>query len=83
MQRDRNRGRVGFAAVLQLGSRAGALGGTLKGPVLDGSVRPVPDLPSQLEELLGEVWRQEDFERRHPFTCGVIREAFRPRRHAA
>lgn len=33
-----------------------------------------PDLGSQLEELLIEVWRQEDFERKHPFTCAVIRE---------
>jgi hypothetical protein len=33
-----------------------------------------PDLASQLEELLVEVWRQEDFERRHPFTCAVIRQ---------
>lgn len=33
-----------------------------------------PDLASQLEELLVEVWRQEDFERKHPFTCAVIRE---------
>ncbi len=37
----------------------------------------VPDLSSQLEELLVEVWRQEDFERQHPFTCAVIREASR------
>ena len=36
-----------------------------------------PDLRSQLEDLLIEVWRQEDFERRHPFTCAVIREASR------
>lgn len=47
----------------------------------------VPDLHSQFEELLVEVWRQEDFERRHPFTCGVIREAsretFQPSRQAA
>ena len=34
-----------------------------------------PDLHTQLEDLFGEVWRQESFERRHPFTCGVIREA--------
>lgn len=34
-----------------------------------------PDLGSQLEEILVEVWRQEEFERTHPFTCAVIREA--------
>lgn len=34
-----------------------------------------PDLHTQLEDLFGEVWRQESFERTHPFTCGVIREA--------
>ena len=34
-----------------------------------------PDLHTQLEDLFGEVWRQESFERMHPFTCGVIREA--------
>lgn len=32
-----------------------------------------PDLDTQLEDLLNEVWRQEAFERSHPFTCGVIR----------
>lgn len=36
-----------------------------------------PDLGSQLEELLIEVWRLENYERKHPFTCGVIREAYR------
>lgn len=41
--------------------------------------RDVPDLDSQLEELLVEVWRQEDFERKHPFTCGAIRELSRSR----
>jgi hypothetical protein len=35
----------------------------------------VPDLPSQLEELLSEVWRQERFEHLHPFTCAVIRQS--------
>lgn len=39
-----------------------------------------PDLGSQLEELLIEVWRQEDYERKHPFTCAVIREASRSTR---
>lgn len=39
----------------------------------------LPDLGSQLEELLVEVWRQEEFERKHPFTCAVIREASPPR----
>ena len=34
----------------------------------------LPDLGSQLEELMIEVWRQEEFERKHPFTCAVIRE---------
>jgi hypothetical protein len=38
-----------------------------------------PDLGSQLEELLVEVWRQEEFERKHPFTCAVIREFSRSR----
>lgn len=37
-----------------------------------------PDLGSQLEELLIEVWRQEAFERTHPFTCGVIRQTSSP-----
>lgn len=37
------------------------------------------DLGSQLEELLIEVWRQEEFERKHPFTCSVIREVARSR----
>ncbi len=37
----------------------------------------LPDLGSQLEELLVEVWRQEDFERKHPFTCAVIRDVSR------
>lgn len=36
-----------------------------------------PDLETQLEEILVEVWRQETFERMHPFTCGVIRESAR------
>lgn len=40
---------------------------------LDGAA----DLHTQLEELLDEVWKQETFERKHPFTCGVIREAHR------
>ena len=39
---------------------------------------PLPDLGSQLEELLVEVWRQEAFERKHPFTCAVIRQASVP-----
>jgi hypothetical protein len=39
-----------------------------------------PDLPTQLEELLNEVWIQESFERKHPFTCGVIREVYQSRR---
>lgn len=39
-----------------------------------------PDLGSQLEELLIEVWRQEDYERKHPFTCAVMREPSRPTR---
>lgn len=39
----------------------------------------LPDLESQLEELLIEVWRQEEFERKHPFTCAVIREVSRSR----
>ena len=49
-----------------------------------GAVRPssgrgpqTPDLGSQLEELLVAVWQQEDFERKHPFTCAVIRETAR------
>jgi hypothetical protein len=53
------------------------LGPALKLPFFH---RPdVPDLGSQLEELLVEVLRQEDFERKHPFTCGVIRELSRSR----
>lgn len=36
---------------------------------------PTADLESELEELLVEVWRQEAFEREHPFTCAVIRQA--------
>lgn len=39
---------------------------------------PPPDLGSQLEALLIEVWRQEAFERTHPFTCAVIRQTSRP-----
>lgn len=39
----------------------------------------LPDLGSQLEELMIEVWRQEEFERKHPFTCAVIRETAHPR----
>jgi hypothetical protein len=39
---------------------------------------PLLDLASQLEELLIEVWRQEPFERKHPFTCDVIRQTSRP-----
>jgi hypothetical protein len=42
-----------------------------------------PDLQTQLEELLNEVWVQESFEREHPFTCGVIREVYRSRRRKA
>ncbi len=34
----------------------------------------LPDLHSQLEALLHEVWAQESFERLHPFTCAVMRE---------
>ncbi|HUZ87578.1 MAG TPA: hypothetical protein VNF26_11585 [Candidatus Baltobacterales bacterium] len=41
----------------------------------------MPDLGSQLKELLVEVWRQEDFERQHPFTCAVIRRDARRRSH--
>lgn len=33
------------------------------------------ELCVQLEDLFVEVWKQEKFERTHPFTCGVIREA--------
>ncbi len=36
-----------------------------------------PDLYTQLEELLIEVWEQEKFERTHPFTCAVMREPVR------
>jgi hypothetical protein len=32
---------------------------------------------SQLEGLLVEVWRQEELERKRPFTCAVIREVSR------
>jgi hypothetical protein len=39
---------------------------------------PLPDLGSQLEELLIEVWRQEAFEGKHPFTCAVIRQTSSP-----
>ena len=35
------------------------------------------ELYVQLEDLFVEVWKQEKFERTHPFTCGVIREAAR------
>lgn len=38
-----------------------------------------PDLQTQFEAILDEVWRQESFERTHPFTCGVIRENARSR----
>ena len=38
-----------------------------------------PDLGSQFEDLLIEVWRQEEFERKHPFTCEVMREPSRSR----
>jgi hypothetical protein len=55
-----------------------------------GAIRPVagilrvprergPDLASQLEDLLVEVWHQEEFERKHPFTCAVMREPSAPR----
>ena len=55
-------------------------------PMLDGLAPPhgsrslaarknVPDLPTQLEEMLSEVWRQERFEHQHPFTCAVIRQS--------
>lgn len=33
----------------------------------------IPDLQSQLESLLDEVWRQEQFEREHPFYCATMR----------
>ncbi len=46
---------------------------------MDRRLIEAADLDSQLEEILDEVWRQETFERTHPFTCGVIREAFRRR----
>jgi hypothetical protein len=39
---------------------------------------PPPDLESQREELRVEVWHQEAFERRHPFTCAVIRQTSAP-----
>ena len=46
-------------------------------------LRPRPDYVSelyvQLEDLFVEVWKQERYERTHPFTCGVIREAARVR----
>lgn len=35
----------------------------------------VGGLYEQLEDLFVEVWKQERFERTHPFTCGVMREA--------
>lgn len=36
-----------------------------------------PDLQTQLEDLLAEVWSQESFERRHPLTCATMREPVR------
>lgn len=51
--------------------------GTVKSLLFRGT-EPLPDLGSQLEELLVEVWRQEAFERKHPFTCAVIRQAAGP-----
>ena len=44
-------------------------------PAPDLGTEPAPDLGSELEELLIEVWRQEAFERKHPFTCAAIRQA--------
>ena len=39
-----------------------------------------PDLHTQWEDLIHEVWRQESFERDHPYTCSVIRETYGPPR---
>ncbi len=50
---------------------------TVKSMLFRGA-EPRPDLGSQLEELLPEVWRQEAFEPKHPFTCAVIRQASVP-----
>ena len=44
------------------------------------ALRKAPDLQTQWEDLMNEVWRQESFERDHPYTCGVIRDAYAPRR---
>ena len=35
-----------------------------------------PDLQTQWEDLVNEVWHQEQFERTHPYTCGAIRAAY-------
>ena len=49
-----------------------------RGAALVAALQRAPDLHSQWEDLMNEVWRQESFERTHPYTCSVMREA--PRR---
>ena len=53
---------------------------TVPGSAFSQPLSAAPDLQTQLEELLNEVWRQESFERKHPFTCEVIRETHAVRR---
>ena len=40
------------------------------------SLQMAPDLHTQWEDLVNEVWHQEQFERTHPYTCGAIRAAY-------
>jgi hypothetical protein len=47
------------------------------------SFHVAPDLQTQWEDLLNEIWRQEQFERTHPYTCGAIRAAHFDRRDLA
>lgn len=50
---------------------------TGRGVLPEPPAQAPPDLATQLEELRVEVWRQEKFERTHPFACRVIRESAR------
>lgn len=79
---DGSGGRIRFPDVRDVAASYGA--GQLRAIVpRAGKVGSGPDLATQLEDLFDEVWRQESFERDHPYTCGVIRDAFGRGRRAA
>ena len=55
------------------GVQPGGLGAWRAKPEATGSAL-AGDLHEQLADLLGEVYKQEKWEREHPFTMAVIKE---------